>query len=60
MANRHRAFKNRLYALHARIGKGLASPHGIELIGLLAQGERTVERLVREEFGHRTGAEVIG
>jgi len=44
----HRDFKNRLYAQFARIGKALASPHRLELLELLAQGERTVESLATE------------
>jgi rhodanese-related sulfurtransferase len=44
----HRAFKNRLYAQLARIGKALSSPHRLELLELLAQGERTVESLATE------------
>jgi rhodanese-related sulfurtransferase/DNA-binding transcriptional ArsR family regulator len=40
-----RAFKDRLYEQFARLGKALASPHRLELLDLLAQGERTVERL---------------
>src|SRR5215472_3311367 len=44
----HRDFKDRLYAQFARIGKALASPHRLELLDLLAQGERTVEDLARE------------
>ena len=44
MAN-HRAFKDGLYALYARIGKGLSSPARLEILELLAQGERTVESL---------------
>lgn len=44
----HRDFKNRLYAQFARIGKALSSPHRIELLELLAQGERTVESLAAE------------
>jgi DNA-binding transcriptional ArsR family regulator/rhodanese-related sulfurtransferase len=47
-ADRHRAFKDRLYALFARIGKTLASPHRLEILELLAQGERTVESLAQE------------
>ena len=47
-SNHHSAFQNRLYALYARIGKGLASPHRIELLELLAQGERTVDSLANE------------
>ncbi|MFO0646494.1 MAG: metalloregulator ArsR/SmtB family transcription factor [Polyangiales bacterium] len=45
---KHREFKDRLYAQFARIGKGLASPARLELLDLLAQGERTVEALARE------------
>ena len=44
----HREFKNRLYAQFARIGKALASPHRLELLELLAQGERTVDSLAGE------------
>jgi rhodanese-related sulfurtransferase len=44
----HRAFKNRLYAQFARIGSALASPRRLELLDLLAQGERSVEELAQE------------
>lgn len=44
----HREFKNRLYAQFARIGKALGSPHRLELLELLAQGERTVDSLACE------------
>src|SRR5919197_3515434 len=44
----HRNFKNRLYYQFARIGKALASAHRIEVLELLAQGERTVESLAEE------------
>jgi rhodanese-related sulfurtransferase len=43
-----RQFKDELYAQFARIGKALSNPHRLELIDLLAQGERTVEDLSRE------------
>ncbi len=43
-----RAFKERLYAQFARLGKALASPARLELLDLLAQGERPVEDLARE------------
>jgi rhodanese-related sulfurtransferase/DNA-binding transcriptional ArsR family regulator len=43
-----RDFKDRLYAEFARIGKAIASPHRLELLELLAQGERTVESLATE------------
>jgi rhodanese-related sulfurtransferase/DNA-binding transcriptional ArsR family regulator len=44
----HRKFKNALYEQFARIGKTLASPRRLELLELLAQGERTVESLATE------------
>lgn len=44
----HRDFKNRLFAQYARIGKALSSPHRLEILELLAQGERTVESLAQE------------
>jgi rhodanese-related sulfurtransferase/DNA-binding transcriptional ArsR family regulator len=44
----HRDFKNGLYAQYARIGKALSSPHRLEILELLAQGERTVDSLARE------------
>jgi DNA-binding transcriptional ArsR family regulator len=40
-----RNLKTRLYGQFARIGKALASPHRLELLELLAEGERTVESL---------------
>jgi rhodanese-related sulfurtransferase len=43
-----RAFKEGLYGLYARIGKGLSNPHRLEMLELLAQGERTVESLADE------------
>jgi len=44
----NRAFKDRLYAEFATIGKALASPHRLELLDLLAQGARNVEELATE------------
>jgi rhodanese-related sulfurtransferase len=44
----HRPFKDRLYAEFASIGKALASPHRLELLDLLGQGERSVEDLAHE------------
>ena len=41
----HRDFKNALYSQFARVGHALASPRRIELLDLLAQGEKTVELL---------------
>ena len=43
-----RAFKNGLYAEFAVLGKALANPHRLELLDLLAQGERSVEELAKE------------
>src|ERR687884_1034562 len=43
-----RAFKDKLYAEFAVLGKALANPHRLELLDLLAQGERSVEELARE------------
>jgi rhodanese-related sulfurtransferase/DNA-binding transcriptional ArsR family regulator len=48
MASTHREFKDRLYAQFARVGKALGSPHRIEMLELLAQGERTVDSLATE------------
>lgn len=44
----HRAFKDPLYAHFARIGHAAASPKRIELLDLLAQGEKTVETLAEQ------------
>jgi rhodanese-related sulfurtransferase len=43
-----RRFKNELYDQFARIPKALASGRRLELVDLLAQGERTVEALAGE------------
>ena len=43
-----RDFKDRLYGQLARLGKALASPHRLEMLELLAQGERTVDSLASE------------
>src|SRR4030095_11838240 len=43
-----RRFKDRLYGQFARIGKALGNPHRLELLELLAQGERTVDALASE------------
>jgi rhodanese-related sulfurtransferase len=42
---RHRAFKNEVFRQLARIPKALSNPRRLELIDLLAQGERSVEEL---------------
>jgi rhodanese-related sulfurtransferase len=44
----HRELKDPLYAQFARIGHAVASPKRIELLDLLAQGERTVEQLAKQ------------
>lgn len=43
-----RALKNLLYEHVARVGKALSSPKRLELLELLAQGEKTVEALAGE------------
>jgi rhodanese-related sulfurtransferase/DNA-binding MarR family transcriptional regulator len=43
-----RAFKDQLYEQFARLGKALASPHRLELLEVLAQGEHSVETLAQE------------
>lgn len=42
--------KTRVYAEFARIGKALASPARLEILDLLAQGEKTVEQLAAEAW----------
>ena len=44
----HREFKDSLYDQFARVAKAVANPHRLELIDLLAQGERRVDDLARE------------
>src|SRR5215217_8427598 len=44
----HREFKDRLFEQFARVGKALASPKRLEILDLLAQGERTVEEIAGE------------
>jgi rhodanese-related sulfurtransferase len=48
MNNTSRDFKNELFEQLARIGKAVGNPHRLELIDLLAQGERRVDALARE------------
>lgn len=43
-----RVFKDALYEEFSRIGKAVANPHRLELLDLLAQGERRVEDLAVE------------
>jgi rhodanese-related sulfurtransferase len=45
MNSEERVFKWQLYDQLARISKAIASPRRLELVDLLAQGERTVEEL---------------
>jgi rhodanese-related sulfurtransferase len=44
----HRLFKDRLFAEFARVGKAMGNPRRLELLELLAQGERTVDSLATE------------
>lgn len=46
--NDKQEFKARLFAEFSRIGKALASPHRLQLLDVLAQGERSVEELAEE------------
>jgi DNA-binding transcriptional ArsR family regulator/rhodanese-related sulfurtransferase len=48
MRDTHRDFKDLLYGQLARLGKALSSPHRLEMLELLAQGERTVDSLATE------------
>src|SRR3712207_6151845 len=43
-----RIFKDNLYGEFAVLGKAFANPHRLELLDLLAQGERSVEELAKE------------
>lgn len=44
----HRAFKTVINEQFGRIAKAIANPHRLELVDLLAQGERSVEELAHE------------
>ena len=48
MRDAHRQFKDRLYGQFARLGKALSNPHRLEMLELVAQGERTVDSLATE------------
>jgi rhodanese-related sulfurtransferase len=48
MITSHRAFKGPLFEQFARVAKAVANPHRLELVDLLAQGERRVEDLAGE------------
>ncbi len=50
---RHRRFKDEIFGQFARIGKALGSPKRLEMLDLLAQGERSVE-----EVAQRAGTSV--
>lgn len=43
-----RAFKDSLYAQFARVGHAVSTPKRLELLELLSQGEKTVERLAEQ------------
>jgi rhodanese-related sulfurtransferase len=43
-----RTFKEQLYGQFARLGKALASPARLELLDLLAQGERSIDKLAAQ------------
>lgn len=44
----HRPFKDALYDQFARIGKAVANPHRLEILDILAQGERRVDEVAKE------------
>src|SRR5688500_14442573 len=44
----HRAFKTEINEQFTRIAKAIANPHRLELVDVLAQGERSVEDLAKE------------
>ena len=48
MTNPNRRFKDAIYEQFARIGKAVASPKRLELLDVICQGPRTVEKLARE------------
>jgi rhodanese-related sulfurtransferase/DNA-binding transcriptional ArsR family regulator len=48
MIDAHRDAKDRLYGQLARLGKAVSSPQRLEMLELLAQGERTVDSLATE------------
>ncbi len=48
MRSRNRRFKTAIYEQFARIGKAISNPSRLELLDLLCQGPRTVERLAKE------------
>jgi rhodanese-related sulfurtransferase/DNA-binding transcriptional ArsR family regulator len=46
--NPSRRFKDDIYEQFSRIGKAVSSPKRLELLDILCQGERTVEKLAKE------------
>lgn len=46
--NPNRRFKDEIYEQFSRIGKALSSPKRLELLDILCQGARTVEKLAKE------------
>ncbi len=48
MKNSGREFKDQIYEQLARIGKGISSPKRLELLDILCQGEKNVEKLAKE------------
>jgi rhodanese-related sulfurtransferase/DNA-binding MarR family transcriptional regulator len=47
-AMEYREFKDSLYAQFARVGHAMSTPKRLELLDLLAQGEKTVEQLAEQ------------
>ena len=48
MSTPHRQFKDAIYEEFARLGKAVAAPKRLEILDLLSQGPRTVERLAEQ------------
>jgi len=47
-SKKHREFKDALFQQLARAAKALANPHRLEIVDLLAQGERSVEDIAEQ------------
>jgi rhodanese-related sulfurtransferase/DNA-binding transcriptional ArsR family regulator len=47
-SKQHRLYKNELNSQFARIAKAVANPHRLEILDVLAQGERHVEEIAAE------------
>ena len=54
----NRTLKDLLYEQVARVGKALASPKRLEMLEMLAQGEKAVET-VAAEFGLETNRDYL-